>query len=146
MEFFTQRDLHLAVETMLTHEGPNNAKLLGILGGIKRRARARAVVAFAHHFRPPPPDRSMTTMRHVLLDVFGRAVAHVSLQQEFATPGRKANDRVDQLLLDAWLAAHRARFESEGAQLLAQLNREWRELTREAYRRTQQLRRDRDGE
>jgi hypothetical protein len=141
MDFFTRRDLALAVETMLTYE-TNRPKLLGILSGIKRRARARAVVAFAHDFRPPPPDQSMTTMQHVLLDVFGRAVGHGSLQHEFATPGRKADDRVDQAQLDAWLAAHRERFQIEGGRLLGQLNQEWRVLTKEAWHRAEQLRSD----
>ena len=133
MRFFTKADLLHAVGAMLKHVDPLDKHLLGTLSGIKRRARARAIIEFAKTLQPPPPDTTITSTRTVLRELFGgRAVSNNDLQRHFATPGRKADDRVDAVVLRAWLDTHRTRLEADAARLLSDLDAEWRLFTEAA--------------
>jgi hypothetical protein len=114
-----------AADTMFEHSDARNPRVGGIMSGIKRRARARAIVAFARQFAPPPPDYSITTMRNILGDLFIRSISNNDLQRYFATPGRRADNRVDLARNELWLEAHRSRFEHEALQLISDLDAEW---------------------
>lgn len=142
MRFFTSADLMRAALTMLAHADLANKQLGGTMNGIKRRARNRAIVEFGLQLDPPPPDLSITTMRAVLRRFFGRAVSNDDLQRYFATPGRKADDRVNLARLDAWLAEHGPRLREEGLRLLGDLDAEWKDFTREASYEAGRLRRE----
>lgn len=140
MRYFTDSDLMHATEAMLSHGGSRDVQFMGTISGIKRRARARAILEFAAGLRPPPPDESITSMRAVLRELFGRGVSTDDLHRHFATPGRKADDRVDMTAFRAWLDEHRERFSGEAAALLAALDGEWKLFTVEAARRAGKLR------
>lgn len=133
MDFFTPDDHACAVAAMLAHMDPADKALLGTLSGIRRRARARALIAFMQQLDPAPPDATITTTRHVLRVLFGgRAVSNNDLQRHFATPGRKADDRADVAALRAWLEAHRERLTERAAHLLHELGLAWRRFTKAA--------------
>lgn len=95
MTFFTPADHDAAVQAMLDHPDVGSRHLRGLMGGIKRRARARAVIAFVQAIAPPPPDATITTTRQLMRALFGHAVSVNDLHRHFATPGRRANDRAD---------------------------------------------------
>lgn len=144
MEFFTRDDFSLAVSAMLDHISisPQDKKLLGTMSGIKRRARARELIDFAQHLDPAPPDATITSMRWLLRQLFsGRAVANTDLHRHFATPGRKADDRVDMAVLSAWLEEHRPRLMEQAAARLAALEDAWKIFTADAARKAGRLRR-----
>jgi len=142
MRFFTEADLSRAAEAMLIHIDVIDKALLGIMSGIKRRARARAIINFAQQLNPPPPDHSITTMRLLTNRLFVRSISNNDLHRYFATPGRRADDRVDLEALEGWYAEHSARFIVEARELLRALEQEWRDFTREAARRTADLRQE----
>lgn len=133
MDFFAPDDHTHAVAAMLAHTDPVDRALLGTLSGIKRRARARALIAFMQRLDPAPPDATITTTRHLLRVMFGgRAVSNNDLQRHFATPGRKADDRADVAALQAWLEAHREPLMERAAHLLHELDLAWRRFTQAA--------------
>lgn len=55
MPFFTPADHDDAVQAMLDHPEISSRHLRGLMSGIKRRARARAVIAFVQAIAPPRP-------------------------------------------------------------------------------------------
>jgi hypothetical protein len=142
MRFFTQDDLLHAAGAMLSHIDLFDRTLMGIMSGIKRRARARAIVEFAKQLSPAPPDYSITTMRALLGRLFGRSISNNDLHRHFAKPGRRADDRVDTEQFDEWFAEHGQRFQQKAEQLLSDLDEEWRVFTNEAARRTAGMRRE----
>lgn len=142
MRFFTETDLFHAIEVMITHDDLWDMQLLGTMSGIKRRARSRALVAFAKQLSPPPPDQSITTIRALLGALFGKSISNNELHRHFATPGRKANDRVDMAQFDEWLDGQKEHLQSEAALLLADLDAEWGTFTTLAARKAGKLRRE----
>ncbi|WP_231716885.1 hypothetical protein [Burkholderia ubonensis] len=116
---------------MLDHPDIGNRQLLGLMSGIKRRARARAVIAFVQAIEPPPPDATITTTRHLMQVLFGRAVSANDLHRHFATPGRLADDRADISALAAWLEANRERLTADAERLMLELEAAW-QVFREA--------------
>ncbi len=132
MRFFTTDDFDLAVAAMLEHAGGADRALQGLLSGIKRRARARAVIGFVQSLQPAPPDTTITTTRTLMLALFGRAVSVNDLHRYFSTPGRKANDRADPVVLEAWFEPNRTRLLQDAAQLMLDLDVAWALFTQEA--------------
>lgn len=142
MRFFTDADISRAAEAMVYHIDYLDKALLGIMSGIKRRARARAILAFAQQLAPPPPDYSITTMRMVLGRLFGRSISNNDLHKHFATPGRRADDRVDLEQLETWYDQHVEVFSEQATALILSIDEEWRTFTRLAAHRAADLRRE----
>lgn len=101
----------------------------GRIGGIKRRARNAAIIAFCHKLKFK--DISLSCMRRVMRELFGIAVANEDLLA-WATPGRKADDRVD---LDQLFKNISLDKKNEAAQLLRELDQEWVLLKKQAAER-----------
>lgn len=129
MTFFTPTDHDAAVQAMLDHPELGSRHLRGLLSGIKRRARARAVIAFVQAIAPPPPDTTITTTRQLMRVLFGHAVSVNDLHRHFATPGRRADDRADPAALAAWLADHRERLASDAEARMVELEIAWQQFT-----------------
>lgn len=129
MKFFTPVDHDAAVRAMLEHPDIGSRHLRGLMSGIKRRARARAVIAFIHAIAPPPPDTTITTTRQLMRVLFGHAVSVNDLHRHFATPGRRANDRADPEALAAWLAVHRDRLAADAEARMRELEIAWQRFT-----------------
>lgn len=140
MTFFTPTDHDDAVQAMLDHPDVGSRHLRGLMSGIKRRARARAVVAFVQAIAPPPPDATITTTRQLMRALFGHAVSVNDLHRHFATPGRRANDRADPEALAAWLADHRERLTAEAEAEMVELEIAWQEFTAAAANAAGQIR------
>ncbi|WP_260429058.1 hypothetical protein [Burkholderia sp. Bp9015] len=129
MTFFTPTDHDDAVQAMLDHPEIGSRHLRGLLSGIKRRARARAVIAFVQAIAPPPPDATIATTRQLMRTLFGHAVSVNDLHRHFATPGRRANDRADPDALVAWLALHRERLAADAETRMVELEIAWQQFT-----------------
>ncbi|WP_260428542.1 hypothetical protein [Burkholderia stagnalis] len=129
MTFFTPTDHDAAVQAMLDHPEIGSRHLRGLMSGIKRRARARAVIAFIQAIAPPPPDATITTTRQLMRALFGHAVSVNDLHRHFATPGRRANDRADPEALAAWLADHRKRLAADAEARMLELEIAWQQFT-----------------
>ncbi|WP_260427984.1 hypothetical protein [Burkholderia stagnalis] len=114
---------------MLASPDVGNRQLRGVLSGIKRRARARAMIAFVQAINPPPPDATITTTRNLMRALFGRAVSTTALHRHFATPGRRADDRADPVALAAWLTVHRARLAADAERLMLEVEIAWQVFT-----------------
>ncbi|MFA8329229.1 hypothetical protein [Burkholderia ubonensis] len=132
MTFFTPADHDAAVQAMLAHPDLGSRHLRGLMSGIKRRARARAVIAFVHAIAPPPPDTTITTTRQLMRVLFGRAVSSTELHRHFATPGRLADDRADTEALGVWLEANRERLTDSATRLMQEVDAAWQVFTQEA--------------
>lgn len=74
---------------------------------------------------------------HVL---FGHAVSVNDLHRQFATPGRRANDRADPAALSAWLTDHRERLAAEAEARMVELEIAWQEFTAAAANAAGQIR------
>ncbi|WP_396334111.1 hypothetical protein [Burkholderia anthina] len=129
MPFFTSADHDAAVQAMLDHPEIGSRHLRGLMSGIKRRARARAVIAFVQAIAPPPPDATITTTRQLMHVLFGHAVSVNDLHRHFATPGRRANDRADPEALADWLALHRERLTADAEDRMVELEIAWQLFT-----------------
>jgi len=129
MTFFTPADHDAAVQAMLAHPDIGSRSLRGLMSGIKRRARARAVIAFVQAIAPPPPDVTITTTRQLMRVLFGHAVSVNDLHRHFATPGRRANDRADPEALAAWLTDHRGRLAADAEARMLELEIAWQQFT-----------------
>jgi len=129
MTFFTPADHDAAVQVMLAHPEIGSRHLRGLMSGIKRRARARAVIAFVQAIAPPPPDTTITTTRQLMHVLFGHAVSVNDLHRHFATPGRRANDRADPAALSAWLTDHRERLAADAEAQMVALEVAWQRFT-----------------
>lgn len=129
MQFFTAADHDVAVQAMLEHPDIRSRHLRGLMSGIKRRARARAVIAFVQAIEPPPPDVTITTTRHLMRVLFGRAVSANDLHRHFATPGRLADDRADTAALATWLEANQERLAADADGLMLKLDAAWKVFT-----------------
>ncbi|WP_175762305.1 hypothetical protein [Burkholderia anthina] len=129
MPFFTSADHDAAVQAMLDHPEIGSRHLRGLMSGIKRRARARAVIAFVQAIAPPPPDTTIATTRQLMHALFGHAVSVNDLHRDFATPGRRANDRADLAALAAWLALHRERLAAAAEARMVELEIAWQQFT-----------------
>ena len=140
MPFFTPDDETDAITAMLAHAGLGDHALQGLLSGIKRRARARAVIAFVQALDPPPPDATIATTRELMRRLFGRAVSVNDLHRHFATPGRKADDRADAVALAAWLDAHCDRLVDQADQQILELELAWKRFTQDAAEEAGRLR------
>lgn len=140
MTFFTPADHDAAVQAMLDHPDIGSRHLRGLMSGIKRRARARAAIAFVQGIAPPPPDATITTTRQLMRVLFGHAVSVNDLHRHFATPGRRANDRADPAALAAWLADHGERLAAEAEARMVELEIAWQEFTAAAANAAGQIR------
>ncbi|MDR5645736.1 hypothetical protein [Burkholderia cenocepacia] len=129
MTFFTSADHDAAVQAMLDHPDAGSRHQRGLMSGIKRRARARAVIAFVQAIGPAPPDTTITTTRQLMRALFGHAVSVNDLHRHFATPGRRANDRADPEALAAWLAEHRERLAADAEARMFELEIAWQQFT-----------------
>ncbi|MDD1494058.1 hypothetical protein DF016_10885 [Burkholderia stagnalis] len=129
MPFFTPTDHDAAEQAMLDHPDVGSRHLRGLMSGIKRRARARAVIAFVQALDPPPPDVTITSTRQLMRVLFGHAVSVNDLHRHFATPGRRANDRADPAALAAWLADHRERLAADAEARMVELEIAWQQFT-----------------
>jgi len=129
MTFFTPADHDAAVQAMLEHPEIGSRHLRGLMSGIKRRARARAVITFVQAIAPPPPDATIATTRQLMRVLFGHAVSVNDLHRHFATPGRRANDRADPEELAAWLADHRERLAASAEAWMVELEIAWQQFT-----------------
>lgn len=129
MPFFTRTDHDDAVQAMLDHPDIGSRHLRGLMSGIKRRARARAVIAFVQAIAPPPPDATITTTRQLMRALFGHAVSVNDLHRHFATPGRRANARADPAALAAWLADHHERLAADAEAEMVELEIAWQRFT-----------------
>ncbi|WP_369050136.1 hypothetical protein [Burkholderia gladioli] len=130
--FFTPEDHDQAVAAVLAHPARDDRHLRALLNGIKRRARARTVIAFIQALRPAPPDATIATTRALMRTLFGRAVSADELCRHFATPGRRANARADTAALAAWLAPRREALQLQADARLLALDAAWRILTQTA--------------
>ncbi|WP_239664587.1 hypothetical protein [Burkholderia cepacia] len=128
MTFFTPADHDAAVQAMLDHPDIGSRHLRGLMSGIKRRARARAVIAFVQAIAPRPPDTTITTTRQLMQALFGHAVSVNDLHRHFATPGRRANDRADTVALAAWLADHQERLAADAEAQMVELETAWQQF------------------
>lgn len=129
MRFFTPADHDDAVQAMLDHPDVGSRHLRGLMSGIKRRARARTVIAFVQAIAPPPPDVTITTTRQLMRVLFGHAVSVNDLHRHFATPGRRANDRADPAALAAWLVEHGERLAADAEAEMVELEIAWQQFT-----------------
>ncbi|MCA8081415.1 MULTISPECIES: hypothetical protein [Burkholderia cepacia complex] len=129
MTLFTPADHDAAVQAMLAHPEIGSRHLRGLMSGIKRRARARAVITFVQAIAPPPPDVTITTTRQLMRVLFGHAVSVNDLHRHFATPGRRANERADPEALAAWLEIHRERLVADAEILMVELEIAWQQFT-----------------
>ncbi|WP_175971882.1 hypothetical protein [Burkholderia sp. BCC0322] len=129
MTYFTPADHDAAVQAMLAHPEIGSRHLRGLMSGIKRRARARAVIAFVQAIAPPPPDVTITTTRQLMRVLFGHAVSVNDLHRHFATPGRLADDRADTTALATWLEANRERLAADADTLMLELDAAWKGFT-----------------
>lgn len=132
MSFFTPADHDHAVAAMLAHPDLADRHLRALMNGIKRRARARAVIAFIQALSPPPPDATITTTRVLMRTLFGRAVSAEDLRRHFGTPGRRADARADTAALAAWLAPRRDTLLLQADRQRIELDDAWRVFTRAA--------------
>ncbi|WP_244124917.1 hypothetical protein [Burkholderia gladioli] len=124
--FFTPEDHDQAVAAMLAHPARDDRHLRALMNGIKRRARARAVIAFVQALRPAPPDATIATTRALMRTLFGHAVSSNDLRRHFATPGRRANARADTAALAAWLAPQLETLQRAAETLRLELDAAWR--------------------
>ncbi|WP_244120562.1 hypothetical protein [Burkholderia gladioli] len=130
--FFTPEDHDQAVAAMLAHPARDDRHLRALMNGIKRRARARAVIAFIQALRPAPPDATIATTRALMRALFGHAVSSNDLHRHFATPGRRANARADTAALAAWLAPQLETLQRAADSLRLELDAAWRVFTQTA--------------
>ena len=121
MKYFNDDNVRAVAEIFLSIPAGETIPpaVRGQMGGVKRRARNAAIIAFCDglNFK----DISLISMKKVMHDLFGVAVANEDLMA-WATPGRKADDRVDlaQLLKDISLNNKK-----EAEQVLRDLDGEW---------------------
>lgn len=99
---------------------------IGAMGGIKRRARTRAVVEFCRTIKFE--DISLHGIAWVMRELFGSAVSHQMLLA-WATPGRTASDRVDFAKLAQTITAD---MRSDAQRVLVELSKEWAEAKKMA--------------
>ncbi len=130
--FFTPEDHDQAVAAMLAHPARDDRHLRALLNGIKRRARARAVIAFIQALRPAPPDATIATTRKLMRTLFGHAVSSNDLRRHFATPGRRADARADTAALAAWLAPQLETLQRAAEARQLELDAAWRVFTQTA--------------
>lgn len=108
--------------------GPAEMRRNGRLGGVKRVARNRLIIAFCKElvFK----DISLHTMKFAMRQLFGVAVAHEDLLA-WATTGRKADSRVDRAQVLAVLDAGDVRARATARTAL--LDKQWKTVKLEAY-------------
>ncbi|RQQ88716.1 hypothetical protein DF134_19255 [Burkholderia stagnalis] len=140
MSFFTLADHDHAVAAMLAHPDLADRHLRALMNGIKRRARARAVIAFIQALSPPPPDATITTTGALMRTLFGQAVSAEDLRRHFGTPGRRANSRADTAALAAWLAPRRASLQQQADTQRLELDAAWRVFKQAAADATGRMR------
>jgi hypothetical protein len=120
MRFFSESDLSEVALILLASSSKSSTA--GLLGGVKRRAKNRAIIRFCSRLKFE--DISLTAMRHVMRHIFGVSVSNDDLLR-WATPGRKADDRVD---IDHLLKnISSSTMEDARAQMLM-LDQEWKAL------------------
>lgn len=78
--------LDLAVQNV------GSRRLPGVIGGWRRRVRRRVILDFLTS--ETWPDRSMWALNHLARELFGRGI-DTAERRVWATPGRKADHRVD---------------------------------------------------
>lgn len=130
MSFFSDDDLNEVVNILfMASSSPlldNKGRINGLLGGVKRRARNRAIINFCSNLEFE--DISLTCMRHVMRLLFGVAVNNADLLR-WATSGRKANDRVD---IDNLLKNISSNIREDAKTQMEMLDTEWKTLLNRA--------------
>ena len=123
MRYFNHDHVDAVADIMLSVElgEPFSAAAQGKMGGIKRRARTRMVLDFCDKLRFA--DISLTSMQLAQRIMFDRAVAHADLLK-WATPGRKADSRVDMSEVEAFAVAHKP----EAALACQAFEEEWNQV------------------
>lgn len=133
MNFFSDEDLNEVVKIFLTASDPllsshvrliSQGRVNGLLGGVKRRARNRAIINFCSNL--DFEDISLTSMKHIMRLLFGVAVNNADLLR-WATSGRKANDRVD---IEYLLKNISSNIKEDAQVHMEMLETEWKELIR----------------
>ena len=128
MKYFNADNVRAVADIFLSipADEPFPPALRGQLGGVKRRAKNAAIIAFCQGLLFE--DISLISMKKVMRELFGVAVANEDLMA-WATPGRKADDRVDvaQLFKDISLNNKK-----EAEQLLHELDAEWAQVKQQA--------------
>jgi hypothetical protein len=120
---FTAEDIAHVAHLFRVKSDPKDLPiLLGLLGGVKRRATSRAKIKFCSSMRFE--DISLTAMKHLMQKMFGSAVSNSDLMA-WATPGRKADDRVDteKMLKDISLSEI-----EQAAAMMRTLHAEWAQV------------------
>ena len=136
MKHYTKSDVdELAVIYALVNNGePYSCSTIATIGGVKRRARQRAIVEFCTNMQFE--DISLHGMRHVMKKLFGVSVSNNHLVK-WATPGRKADNRVN---LDLLLGNISQDCKRAAAALLIELDEEWPQLKQLALAEAAKLR------
>ena len=121
MKYFNDDNVQAVAEIFLSIPAGETMPpaVRGQMGGIKRRARNAAIMAFCHGLKFK--DISLISMKKVMRELFGVAVANEDLMA-WATPGRKADDRVD---VDLMFKDISLNIKIEAEQLLRDLDGEW---------------------
>lgn len=120
MLYFNDRDMDMAksIYRLAMLDGHLSGSRIASLGAIKRKARTGMVMAFCERIQFK--DISLTSMRHFQRFLFGRAVSNDELMR-WATPGRKASDKVDMEVL----ASVAERYKGEAEREMKRLDDEW---------------------
>ena len=121
MKYFNNENVQAVAEIFLSIPAgePIPPAVRGQMGGVKRRARNAAIIAFCDGLQFK--DISLISMKKVMHELFGVAVANEDLMA-WATPGRKADDRVD---LDQLFENISSNIKEEAKQVLHGLDGEW---------------------
>lgn len=133
LQWFDVEAMAEAIVSLKTEQDAHPTKgikdrAMGVMGGFKRRGRQAAIVAFCRPIAPDLGDVTLHGMKAVMRDLFGHAVGN-DLLCEWATKGRKANDRIDIPAL-----VERANVHREAAKArLAEVEAEWMEAKRRAF-------------
>ena len=136
--FFTPADLETLIEIYkstastdeLGHRQPQDGFLgavTGKMGGVRRRAKQRAILEFCRKIQFP--DITLHGMKYFMRQLFKTSVSNDKLM-EWATPGRKANDRVDLKQLDSIIEAYR----SEATSLMGHFDWDWNAIKAKAHK------------
>ena len=121
MKYFNDDNVRAMAEIFLSIPAGETIPpaMRGQMGGIKRRARNAAIITFCDELTLK--DISLISMKKVMHELFGVAVTNEDLMA-WATPGRKADDRVDLVELFKNISLNN---KEEAKQVLRNLDEEW---------------------
>lgn len=99
----------------------------GKMGGVRRRAKQRAILEFCRKIQFP--DITLHGMKYFMRQLFKTSVSNDKLM-EWATPGRKANDRIDFKQLDFIIEAYR----TDAQLLMTRFDWDWNAIKAKAHK------------